>query len=103
MKAIPTTAWAGSVGNTIIAQIDISPEEIAALGGVVERSESQLGPFEAAVFVLDAGKVILLSRSGNPVPGFTLILEGPDYSGVLDQFLCEAGLGRDRVTVDLRA
>jgi hypothetical protein len=104
MKAIPATAWVGSKDNTIIAQIDISPEEIAALGGIIERPESQLGPLEAVVFALATGKVISLSRTeGSPVPGYTLILEGPDYSGVLDQFLSEAGLGRDRVTIEIRA
>lgn len=104
MKAIPATAWPGSEDNAIIAQIDISSEEIAAPGRIVERSDSQLGPLEAAVFALDTGKVISLSRTdGNPVLGFTLILDGPDYSGVLEQFLREAGLGRDRVTIEIRA
>jgi hypothetical protein len=100
MKAIPATAWVGSEDNAIIAQIDISPEEIAALGGIIERSDSQLGPLEAAVFALATGKVVSLSRTeGNPVPGYTLILEGPDHSGVLDQILREAGLGGDRGTL----
>jgi hypothetical protein len=104
MRAIPAAAWTGSADNAIIAQLDISSAEIEALGGVIERSESQLGPIEGAAFALDTGKVISLSRTaGNPVPGFTLIVAGPDYSGVLDRFLIEAGLGRERVTIELRS
>jgi hypothetical protein len=97
------TAAHESEHNAIIAQIDISNDEIAALGGVIERSDTDLGELEAAVFALDTGQVISLSRTdGNTVPGYTLILAGPDYRGVLDEFLREAGLGRERVTIELR-
>ena len=62
MKAMPGTRWVGSEHNAIIGQIDISSDEIAVLGGNIERSNSALGPVEAAVFALEAGKVILLYR-----------------------------------------
>jgi hypothetical protein len=104
MKAMTGTRWVGSEHNAVIAQIDIGSDEIAALGGNIERSNSDLGQVETAVFALEAGKVILLYRTErNPVRGFTLIVEGSDYSGVLDQFLREAGLGRERVTTELRS
>jgi hypothetical protein len=103
MRAISAAAWVGSAENAIIAQLDIGSAEIEALGGVIERSESQLGPIEGAAFTLDTGKNVLVSRTvGNPVPGFTLIVAGADHSGVLDQFLKEAGFGRERVTIELQ-
>lgn len=68
MKAMLGTRWVGSEHNAIIGQIDISSDEIAVLGGNIERSNSALGPVEAAVFALEAGKVILLYRTKrNPV------------------------------------
>jgi hypothetical protein len=100
MKALPGTQWVDSNSNVIIAQVNISNEEIAALGGIVERSDSALGPTEVAVFTLETGRMILLYRTeNNPVPGYTLIVAGSDYSGVLDEFLREAALDRGRVTI----
>jgi len=98
------TRLVGSGHNAIISQIDISSDEVAALGGNIERSDSGLGQVEAAVFARETGKVILLYRTErNPVRGFTLIEEGSDYSGVLDQFLREARAraraGHDRAPV----
>ena len=91
MKAMAASEWVGYEHNAIVAQLDISSDEIMALGGIIERSDSDLGKAEIAVFILDSGKVISLSKTdGNPVPGYTLILAGSDYSGVLDEFLREA-------------
>jgi hypothetical protein len=103
MKSVPADRWTGLPDNAIIAQINVSSDEIKALGGHLARSYQQLGETELAVFMLDTGKLISLSRTeGNPVPGFTLILAGPEHQGVLNEFLREANLGRDRVTIELR-
>jgi hypothetical protein len=53
MKAMTGTQWVGSEHNAIIAQIEISNGEIEALGGIIERSESELGQSEAAFFHLN--------------------------------------------------
>jgi hypothetical protein len=44
MNPIKSSQWTGSKDNAIIAQIDIGDEEIIALGGVLERSDADLGP-----------------------------------------------------------
>jgi hypothetical protein len=103
MNPITSSQWTGSKGNTIIAQINIGDEEIKALGGILERSDSDLGKQVSAVFSLNSGKIIaLIKTEGNRVPGYTLILAGPGHPEVLGQFLQEAGLARDRVTIELR-
>lgn len=103
MKGLPPDEWIGSPDNAIIAQINISRDEIAALGGLIERWTDNLGDLDIAVFQLATGDVVSLSRpDGTPAPGYTLILAGANSSGILDRFLSEAGLGRERATRVLR-
>jgi hypothetical protein len=103
MKGISAEQWTGSPDNAIIAQIEISEHEIVALGGSLERWSDNLGEVTIAAFELRTGELVSLSRpDGTPAPGYTLIVAGGNTSGILDEFLSEAGLGRDRVTRLLR-
>ena len=82
MRALPADQWIGSRDNVIIAQVDISADEIAALGGLIEHRDVDLGDLQVAVFELETGAVMSLSRTeGNPVSGYALILQGTDSSG----------------------
>jgi hypothetical protein len=54
----------------VVAQLDISLSDVLHIGGVVERPDSESGEVEVAVFGLDSGQIVLLTRiRGNPVQG----------------------------------
>jgi len=99
MHALSLSAW-DARDSSVVAQVDIDADEIVRLGGVVERPDSESGQVETAVFGLDSGLVVLLTRvQGNPVAGFALLQAGQHPSStVLEWFLRESGLSRDRVT-----
>ena len=102
MRGVAADQWTGSRDNAIIGQLDVTAAEITELGGLIQRMPDQLGEVELAVFVLGSGEMVSLSRAeGSPVGGYTLICASPDGARVLDQFLREAGLGRDRLTISL--
>jgi hypothetical protein len=69
MKPVTAKDWVRSKHNSVVAELNVSGQEIAALGGKMERPDSEHGQVEMAVFALNSGEVISLSKGeGNPVP-----------------------------------
>ena len=62
MKALAPDNWVGSRDNAILGQIEISEEELLALGGDIGREEEELGPLEFFVFELEDREIVSLSR-----------------------------------------
>jgi hypothetical protein len=78
MNALAYGQCIGSPDNAIIAQIDISDAEIAALGRLIARFDGTLGLMEVAVFALATGDILSLSKTEG-IPSSRLRLHSGRY------------------------